>query len=557
MKKTLFLILTFLTLLAMSQPVETLRVANSTTAFGSNLPVGTQVFDAQQSKLYVAIDAVLSSETLTTAADKFELIVNYNRLQDEYLSLYQGVVWNKTLNTYQRMGSIINVPTGQSAGNENLPVQSQMKRCVLTDEGTVAYYIDPANPHFKGGENTPKAVGTTTSTSAGQLVDGGASFVTAGVLPGMVVKNTSDGTFSVITAVAATSLTVLPDHFTSGEGYEVGTADYGGTDGQVMVEIPKFYYRVDYDSNARYWGISRYNLPGYQLHPAFWKDGQEVDYRYYSAFEGSMYDESAGAMIAKGSIASNMYASGDIMCSIAGQWPKTNETRGEYRDMAAERGEGWRQLDWTLNSAVQLLYLVEYADFHTQGMIGNGRTSLSNGSWAADSYIGITGLSIGDGNGTNSVSNGGTAGYLTDYMTYRGIENWFGNVWKMLDGITWDGTWTGVAAAQPVYYTNNVEHFKDYGSDNMRFLTNASYIVTLGGYISDFEETIGFIPASVGNSSLVYDYYWQYSESGRNYWRVVRFGAVAPGGGAAGGFALTANNAWSHADAAIAGRLAY
>lgn len=252
-----------------------------------------------------------------------------------------------------------------------------------------------------------------------------------------------------------------------------------------------------------------------------------------------------------------MYATGDLLCSVAGQWAKTTEMRSEYREAASTRGEGWRQLDWTLNSAVQLLYLIEYADFHTQGMIGNGRTTLSGGGWAADSNIGMTGLSIGDGNGTNSVSNGGTAGYLTDYMTYRGIENWYGNVWKMLDGITWDGRWTGVEAAQPVYYTNNAEHFKDYGTDNMRFLTNASYIGTSGGYISEFEETVGFIPSAVGSSSLVRDYYWQYSESGRDFWRVFLFGASAARGGSAGGFALYADNAWSHAGSSIAGRLAY
>jgi hypothetical protein len=289
------------------------------------------------------------------------------------------------------------------------------------------------------------------------------------------------------------------------------------------------------------------------------KDGVEVDYRYYSAFEGSMYDASAGAMTAKSDIATDLYASGDKMCSVAGQWAKTAETRAEYRAMAAERGSGWRQLDWYLNSAVQLLYLIEYADFNSQTMIGNGRTSLSGGGWTADSYIGMTGLSIGEGNVSASVSNGSTLGYLTDYMSYRGIENWYGNAWKMLDGITWDGRWTGAPAAQPVYVTNNSADLIDYGIGNLTHLIDAPYIGSDAGYISDISNVLGFIPsAAMGSSSTkLCDYYYQYSQSARDYWRVVLFGGLAYHGGSAGGFALHAHSAWSRASVDIAGRLCF
>jgi len=474
----------------------------------------------------------------------------------ESIALHQGVSWDSASNTYNRLGSLAGLPLSQSPGNDYLPIHFDMRRCLLNNDGTVNYYIDANDPIMIDG-TTVVVSGAATSTSANELVDSGADFVADDVEAGMAVRNATDGTYTLITAVATTTLTLARDIFESGESYEIGTVNFGGADGQVMVEIPKFYHNQSRVGSVLFWNVSLYKLFGYTLHPAFWKDGQEVDYRYYSAFEGSMYDASTEAMTAKGSIATNMYETDDVLCSVAGQWAKTHEKRSEFREAALTRGEGWRQLDFAINSAVQLLYLIEYADFHTQGMIGNGRTTLSDGSWEADSYIGMTGLSIGDGNGTNSVSNGGSAGYLTDYMTYRGIENWYGNVWKMLEGITWDGRWTGVAAAQPVYFTNNVEHFKDYGSDNMRFLTNASYIGTTAGYISDFEETFGFIPSAVGSASLVHDYYWQYSKSSRDYWRVVLFGASADVGGQAGGFTLLVNNIWSAALPYIAGRLAY
>ncbi|MDA3835022.1 MAG: hypothetical protein PF495_16675 [Spirochaetales bacterium] len=485
------IVLLFLAVGLNAQYVSTLRVTNETTAFGTAISQGMQIFNTYNNELYVAEYAFSSGATLTTAADSVKLIVDYDRLTDNYLSMFQGVRWNKNDDTYQRTGSLIDIAVSQSAGNANLPVHSQMKRCVLDDYGIVQYYVDADNPTYQDG---------------------------------------------------STTLTV----------------DYTGGDGQVMVQTQKFYYRVEFTVQGDYyWSVSLYHLPGFTLHPAFFKDGQEVNYRYFSAFEGSMYDASAGAMTASGSITTSLYSTGDIMCSVSNQWAKTNEQRSEYRSMAAQRGEGWRQLDWTLNSAVQLLFLVEYANFNTQSMIGNGRTDLSGGSWTADSYIGKTGLSISDGNGTNSVSNGGTSGYLTDYMTYRGIENWYGNVWKMFDGITWDGRWTGTAAAQPVYYTNNSEYFKDTGSDNMRFLTDASYIGTSAGYITDFENTFVFIPSAVGGSSLVYDYYYQYSESSRDYWRVPLVGGSATHGGQAGGFALGAYAAWSLGNSSFGARLCF
>jgi len=144
-------------------------------------------------------------------------------------------------------------------------------------------------------------------------------------------------------------------------------------------------------------------------------------------------------------------------------------------------------------------------------------------------------------------------------MTYRGIENLFGNVWKMLDGIAWDGSWTGAAAAQPVYVTNNSSYFADQVSTNMKHLCDASYIGADAGYISNIEEATGFIPSAVGASSTtdLCDYYYQYSQVGSDFWRVVLVGGNARHGDVAGVFLLSAYGAWSSVDPSRAGRLTY
>lgn len=73
--------------------------------------------------------------------------------------------------------------------------------------------------------------GTTTSTTANKLVDSGATFITAGIEEGMIVKNTTDNTFAIVDNVdSQTTLSLRADLragstsanvFTSGENYTI------------------------------------------------------------------------------------------------------------------------------------------------------------------------------------------------------------------------------------------------------------------------------------------------------------------------------------------------
>ncbi len=318
-----------------------------------------------------------------------------------------------------------------------------------------------------------------------------------------------------------------------------GLSDLSGADGQIMVEIPKFYYDHSFVGSTHDYNISRFNLTGFEIHNAFIKDDVEVDYRYFSAYEGSMWDASAGAMTPSGSITTDMYASGDKLCSISGQFPKTTEMRSEFRTMASQRGAGWRQLDFDLNSAVQLLYIIEYADFDSQTEIGYGRTQLSGGSWTADSYIGQCGKSNSDGDGTNSVAGNSN----NAYMTYRGIENWYGNIWKWNDGIN-------INANVP-YVTNNASAWADdtstgYTDLGVTLAATNNYQITLA------DTDRGFLPASVGaDATYVSDYYYQNPD-----WRVVYLGGYAGAAEAGGAFCVSAYTAASDYDVSIGGRLA-
>jgi len=321
-----------------------------------------------------------------------------------------------------------------------------------------------------------------------------------------------------------------------------------GADGQVMVEIPKLWLKYSYANNEHTWIISKEQFGGAERLDAFFKNGVNVDYRYIGAYEGSMWDATTSAMVPPANITNNMYVAGDKLCSYSGEFPKTNETRAEFRGMAANRGTGWRQQDFDLISAVQLLYLTEYASFNSQSMIGMGRTQLSGGSWIADSYIGQCGKSNGDGNGTNSVAGNDNAAY----MTYRGIENFFGDVWNWVDGINIGGAATP-ADDYKVHVCNTDTDFADDTWANYTDLSIA--IANANGWQDTLEQVSrGFLPASVGASSStkITDYY--YRNTG---WRVVWLGGNAGSGATAGAFYVYASNAASDYYVSVGGRLSY
>jgi len=68
-------------------------------------------------------------------------------------------------------------------------------------------------------------------------------------------------------------------------------SDLTGGDGQVMVEIPAFYYKYGYSGTVHTWEISPFPADGFSLHPAFIKNGENVAYRYIGAYEGIGYDD--------------------------------------------------------------------------------------------------------------------------------------------------------------------------------------------------------------------------------------------------------------------------
>jgi hypothetical protein len=93
-----------------------------------------------------------------------------------------------------------------------------------------------------------------------------------------------------------------------------GAADLTGADGNVMVEIPKFWFHHELSGGKNQWRISPTALPGYTLHPAFVKAGVEVDHRYIGAYDACLkFSRSITAVADAGG--------GDITLTTSAQHP--------------------------------------------------------------------------------------------------------------------------------------------------------------------------------------------------------------------------------------------
>lgn len=299
-----------------------------------------------------------------------------------------------------------------------------------------------------------------------------------------------------------------------------------GSNGQVMVEQPKFYYKVvplevdNYHLNkVEYW-ISDKPLSGYKLHPAFRNtSGQETDYFYEGAYEG--------------------YVSNNKLGSISGVAPANSLTRAQFRTYANNRGNGWcQETIWSL-SADQLLMIIEYGKFNMQEAIGNGNV---------DSSITID---------TGTLDTFGNASYgVTDNKTtavqWRGKENPWGNLSTFTEGI--------VVNSQDTYIANTYQFDDLYASSSYSRLF---YTYSLSGYIKSFycyKSDYDWWFCSYGgsydaDSSLpVGDYLYAPTSSSA---RTVYSGGAKTQSDSAGAFCVNCRGALSGTGTTVGARLLY
>jgi len=401
-----------------------------------------------------------------------------------------NMVWNPVSDSYARD----RVNTGVT------PIHEKMRRCVQRDDGTVAYYLDP-------NDSTLKADGS--------------------------------------------------------------PANLDGTDGQVMVEIPKCYVRISKLFNGEVKReISEYPRSGFVLHPAFVKAGtgwqydpevqmwhctkitEEREATYVGAYQASVYDTTASQYIDGLNLDNNdsrVDYTSDILASVSGRYPMVGVTRAQMRQLASNRGAGWHQWTFWQWNLIKLLFFVEYGGFDGQALLAAGNSSVSSGYPSSsinqsDSPHSAAGKSNIIGNGSGGV---GSSTRDTAWMSYRGIENFWGNAWQFVDGFNVnDWIW---------YISNDPATFADDTTTGYNQLGEAA--PSSNGYIRNVQhETLGDVPSDTsGNSTTAFaDYYWQ-----NPGWRMALVGGHAADGAIDGPSCVTVSVGSGSRYRSFAGRLAF
>jgi hypothetical protein len=268
---------------------------------------------------------------------------------------------------------------GRLADHRALPVQSGMYACLLNDNGTENYKLDPADWSKK--------------------IDGTAS-------------------------------------------------NRDGTDGQVMIKLPEYWFKHSRIGNTQRWLISAVSLTGFTRERP----------QYISAYEAALHRPtlklSSVANLSADYRGGNNNAGWDAESRTLLGKPATVVSRTDFRTYARNRGAGWEMNNYFVQRTLLRFFLVEFAtrnsqknvnaslvDGFRQGGLGVGVTNINSTFWNTfNSYCPFIpcGLSDALGGATGDVVYVMPAEYgtLNTYVNrYRGIELPFGHIWKNLDGV--------------------------------------------------------------------------------------------------------------------------
>lgn len=293
--------------------------------------------------------------------------------------------------------------------------------------------------------------------------------------------------------------------------------------GDVMVQIPKFYFQRYVSDGVEYIRISALPKEGFILHPAFNRPDGVKDYIYVGA-----------------------YKTGTGHMSKSGLEPLVSITRATFRTNAHSKGAGWAIIDLATISAIQMLIVVEIASNDSQGKIGRG---ICDNSWNnGTSPVTIT-AGLADGvaklTGRTSGTNGTTA-----QVIWRGIEAFWGTVWEWFDGLNVkDGAY---------YYCNDIDAMADDTETNYEKLGFSIGTSFSGSYIKqngmdDIHPGI-LLPSDANASASTYFCDGLWTATG---WRVALRGGSWSVGSLAGLWSLLVYYAASFTGSGSGSRLLY
>ena len=282
-------------------------------------------------------------------------------------------------------------------------------------------------------------------------------------------------------------------------GQVVDFIDY--SNGETLVAIPEFWSKiVDDSANSKmHFYISDSELTGFTKHLG------------------------SGRYVGR-------YKLNENFLSIPGTLPKVNTSLTAFRSGITSIDNKHFQYDFSTYNAIELLYIVEFANLNSQLKIGAGITS--GGAVQTTGQTDVLTYHTGRIIGTDFLS----------AIQYRWVENLWGNIWNWVDGIlSQDGH---------VYICNDVTNYSSSITTNYR---NTGLTIPPSGLLkTESSYANGYlIPLSTGGSDSTYlcDNYYSKSEL-----RGLYIGGSYGDGFEAGLFAWDGNGAPDYSSAVIGGR---
>ena len=280
------------------------------------------------------------------------------------------------------------------------------------------------------------------------------------------------------------------------------------TDGDVMIEFPKIYWKFETIGTDLYIRYSDVQIDSTYKCLAHMRGTTEKDKCYISAYMG--------------------YSLSSKLRSLSGKTPTVSQTIGAFRTLAQANGSGYDQMAYYPLLMLQVLYIIMFKNRDSQTALGRG-------------YVdGNTAAIVTGGTNAKGMFYGETTGKLQN--KFCGIEDFFGNVRYWIDGFFSNASRNMLIANQT---------FNDTGSGYVDH--GVGVVANIGGYIDTIQggtET-GFVVKTVaGSVTTYYADYGSLSVSGLPY-----FGGYWTNAATAGAFYLDVSTSATYSNAITCARL--
>jgi hypothetical protein len=251
-----------------------------------------------------------------------------------------------------------------------------------------------------------------------------------------------------------------------------------GLDGDVMIEIPKIYWKFSKNGTDRIIQISRVKREGFVC-LAHTRGVNVVDNIYIGAYPGAVISNK--------------------LRSLSGKTPTGAKTHAAFRTDAQANGEGYEQFLFYQMQLLQILYVIFFKNLDGQTALGRGNVDAS--------VLKKTGA-----RNTSGMFYGSTDG--TMQIKFCGIEDFWGNIRNWVDGL-WSTAntvparklWIATDEFNTVPYQQGSEMRLDADPKPDNYIEyGTGFAVDVNGYIKDIHGTneTGFVVVNSTGSETTY-----------------------------------------------------